>query len=186
MRHWRSRRSPRTPELCRGPEIKGDHFGSIQSRRYHPEVSTTPSTKIAEVRRTHAKLIRFGAVSAFNVLFGQILLFATQVAMGLSPVPANVFSVTVGTVPAYFLSRHWVWNRRGNHRIMKEVIPFWALALLGFALSTAAVWFVDTRWDPVPLVINLTNLAAFGLIWMAKFFVLDRVLFNTEEATAVS
>jgi len=69
---------------------------------------------------------------------------------------------------------------------MKEVIPFWALALLGFALSTAAVWFVDTRWDPVPLVINLTNLAAFGLIWMAKFFVLDRVLFNTEEATAVS
>jgi putative flippase GtrA len=149
-------------------------------------VLTTLSTKTAELRRTHAKLIRFGAVSAFNVLFGQILLFSTQVAMGLSPVPANVFSVTVGTIPAYFLSRHWVWNRRGNHRIMKEVVPFWALALLGFALSTVAVWFVDTRWDPEPLVINLTNLVAFGSIWMAKFFVLDRVLFSAEEATAVS
>jgi hypothetical protein len=69
---------------------------------------------------------------------------------------------------------------------MKEVVPFWALALLGFALSTVAVWFVDTRWDPEPLVINLTNLVAFGSIWMAKFFVLDRVLFSAEEATAVS
>lgn len=148
---------------------------------------TTLSAKVTDVRRTHgAKLIRFGAVSAFNVLFGQALLFSAQVAMSLSAVPANVFSVTVGTIPAYVLSRYWVWNRRGKNRIMKEVIPFWTLALAGFALSTAAVWFVDTRWDPAPLVINLTNLVAFGVIWMAKFFVLDRVLFNAEEATAVS
>lgn len=150
-------------------------------------MSTTLSAKVADVRRAHgAKLVRFGAVSAFNVLFGQALLFSAQVAMGMSPVPANIFSVTLGTVPAYVLSRYWVWNKRGKNRIMKEVVPFWTLALLGFALSTAAVWFVDNRWDPLPVVINLTNLVAFGVIWMAKFVVLDRVLFTTEEAAAVS
>lgn len=150
-------------------------------------VLTTISARLTDVRRTHgAKLIRFGAVSAFNVVFGQVLLFSAQLAMGLSPVPANIFAVTLGTIPAYVLSRYWVWNKRGKNRIVKEVIPFWTLALLGFALSTAAVWFVDTRWDPSPVAINLTNLVAFGVIWMAKFVVLDKILFNGEEATAIS
>lgn len=138
---------------------------------------------MARIRQKHgAKLIRFGAVSAFNVAFGQVLLFTAQVAMGLSPVPANVFSVSLGAIPAYVLSRYWVWNKRGKNRIVREIIPFWTLALLGFTLSTAAVWFVDTRWDPSPVLINLTNLAAFGVVWLAKFFVLDRFLFKTEEA----
>ena len=148
---------------------------------------TTLTAKVTDVRRRHgAKLIRFGAVSAFNVVFGQALLFSAQVAMGLPPVPANTLAVTLGTIPAYLLSRYWVWNKRGKNHFMKEVLPFWTLTLLGFALSTAAVWFVDTRWDPAPLVINLTSLVAFGVIWTAKFFVLDRVLFSTDEATAAS
>lgn len=132
-----------------------------------------------------AKLVRFGAVSAFNVVLGQILLFTTQVALDWSAVAANIFAVSVGAVPAYLLSRYWVWEKRGKNRIMREVVPFWTLALIGFALSTLAVWYVDTRWDVGPLVINLTNLAAFGIVWVAKFSILDRVLFRSEEAPAL-
>lgn len=133
-----------------------------------------------------AKLVRFGAVSAFNVLFGQVLLLAAQVALGLEPVAANVVSVTVGAVPAYYLSRYWVWNKRGRSHFIREVVPFWTLTVVGFALSTLAVWYVDTTWDVGPLGINLTSLAAFGVVWMAKFAILDRVLFKVEEAPALS
>lgn len=130
------------------------------------------------------KLVRFGAVSAFNVILGQILLFGAQVLVSWPPVVANVFSVSVGAVPAYVLSRYWVWEKRGKNHVMREVVPFWTLALIGFALSTAAVWYVDTRWSPTPLMINLTNLTAFGVVWLAKFVILDRVLFRTEEPLA--
>lgn len=133
-----------------------------------------------------AKLVRFGAVSAFNVVLGQILLFTTQVALDWSAVAANIFAVSVGAVPAYLLSRYWVWEKRGKNRIMREVVPFWTLAVIGFALSTLAVWYVDTRWDVGPLVINLTNLAAFGIVWVAKFSILDRVLFRSEEPPALT
>lgn len=133
-----------------------------------------------------AKLVRFGAVSAFNVVLGQILLYTTQVALDWSAVAANIFAVSVGAVPAYLLSRYWVWEKRGKNRIMREVVPFWTLALIGFALSTLAVWYVDTRWDVGPLVINLTNLAAFGIVWVAKFSILDRVLFRSEEPPALT
>lgn len=133
-----------------------------------------------------AKLIRFGAVSAFNVLLGQMLLYGGQVALGLPPVVANVTAASLGAIPAYLLSRYWVWEKRGKNQIMREVVPFWTLALIGLAVSTAAVWYVDVRWDASPLMVNLTNLLAFGLVWLAKFFVLDRVLFKTEEAAAIS
>lgn len=132
-----------------------------------------------------AKLIRFGAVSAFNVVLGQILLLTSQVALDWPPVAANIFAVSVGAVPAYLLSRYWVWDKRGKNRFMREVIPFWTLALIGFAISTLAVWYVDTSWTVGPLAVNLTNLAAFGVVWVAKFAILDRVLFGSAEAPAL-
>lgn len=148
-------------------------------------VPTTLTDSIGRIRSQHgSKLLRFGAVSAFNVLFGQILLYGAQVVLEWSPVASNVFSVAVGTIPAYVLSRYWVWSKRGKNHFLREVLPFWILAFIGFALSTTAIWFVDTRWDPSPLMVNLTSLAAFGLVWAAKFVVLDRILFKPEEAPA--
>ena len=142
---------------------------------------------IERIRREHGtKLIRFGAVSAFNVLFSQVLLYAAQTALEMPPVAANVATVAVGTIPAYLLSRYWVWQKKGKSHWMKEVLPFWVLTFIGFALSTAAVWFVADRWDPAPIVINLTNLAAFGVVWLSKFVILDRILFKTEEAATAA
>jgi putative flippase GtrA len=127
------------------------------------------------------KLIRFGAVSAFNVVFGQSLLYGAQTVLEWTAVGSNVFSVTVSAIPAYLLSRYWVWQKRGKNHLMKEVLPFWSLAVLGFVLSTASVWFVEQQWDPQPLFINLTNLAAFGVVWVSKFFILDKYLFRIDE-----
>lgn len=140
---------------------------------------------LSTLRARHgAKLLRFGAVSAFNVVFGQFVLYGAQVVIGWPPVAANVFAVSVGAVPAYLLSRYWVWEKKGKSHFMREVVPFWSLAVLGFAISTTAVWWVDSQFAASPWVINLTNLTAFGIVWMAKFVILDRVLFKPEEATA--
>ena len=135
--------------------------------------------------RHGVKLLRFGAVSAFNVVFAQAVLYLSQVALQTSPVTANTISVCVGAVPAYYLSRHWVWEKRGRSHLMREVVPFWALTVLGFALSTTAVWYVDRRFDAAPLVVNLTSLMSFGVVWLAKFFVMDRILFKPGQAPAV-
>lgn len=129
--------------------------------------------------------MRFGAVSAFNVVLGQVVLYGAQVTFDWSPVGANVFSVSLGAIPAYVLSRYWVWEKRGRNHLMREVVPFWSLALLGFAISTTAVWWVDAHFATEPWVINLTNLVAFGILWVTKFVILDRVLFKPQEAPAV-
>ncbi|HUG07750.1 MAG TPA: GtrA family protein [Acidimicrobiia bacterium] len=140
----------------------------------------------ARLRDSHGrKLIRFAAVSAFNVLAGQAMLYGAQVLLGWPAVQANVVSVCLGAVPAYLLSRYWVWEKRGRNRVLGELVPFWTLALVGFVASTTAVWYVDTHWAASPVVVNLANLTAFGMVWLVKFFVLDHFLFGPERAPAV-
>jgi putative flippase GtrA len=81
-----------------------------------------------------AKLLRDGGVSAFNVAFGQSLLLATQTVIGLAAVASNIVSVAVSAGPAYFLSRSWVWKKRGKNHFVQEIMPFWTLTFAGFLL----------------------------------------------------
>jgi putative flippase GtrA len=88
--------------------------------------------------------------------------------------------VTLACIPSYLLNRYWVWGKRGRNHFWREVFPFWAMAALGLVLSTIFVWFVDQRTD-VTLFLMAANLSAFGLLYIAKFLVLDRVLFKVAD-----
>lgn len=136
------------------------------------------------IRQRHgAKLLRFGAVSAFNVVFGQSLLLGAQTLMGWPPVVANLFAVCISAIPAYLLNRYWVWQKRGKNHFFREVLPFWSLAILGLALSTFSVWYVEGNVSSHPIAINLANLVAFGVVWISRFVILDRFLFRQEPLT---
>lgn len=141
--------------------------------------------RLDALRREYlGKGLRYLAVSAFNVVFGQALLFGFQTVGGFEPVAANMAAVSISAVPAYLLSRYWVWNVSGKSNWLTEIAPFWGLTILGFALSTLAVQGVTAYYDgdPPPLLVNVTNLSAFGVMWVAKFFVLDKWLFAAKAA----
>ena len=123
------------------------------------------------------KLLRLCGVSVFNLVFGQSLLFFFHSVMDWPGWIANVLSVVISAVPAYLLSRHWVWQKRGRNSFRTEVLPFWSMALLGLLISTAAVAFVDGRFDGA-LPVQLASVGSFGFVWVIKFFLLDRVIWK--------
>jgi putative flippase GtrA len=125
------------------------------------------------------KGVKFLTVSAFNVVFGQCLLVLANAGFGWSFVPSNFFAVGISAGPAYVLSRYWVWQKRGKSHFWKEVVPFWGLAFLGLVISTILVAMAENYSD-MTLVLMGTNLLAFGCVWVAKFFILDRVLFRQD------
>lgn len=124
-----------------------------------------------------ARLARYGAVSAIGVLVTQVTLLLCVIALGMASASANVVAVTTGAVPSYLINRAWVWQRRDSHSLGREVLPFWAMALAGLALSTFTVAWADRQFDGAPLALSLANISAFGVLWSAKFVVLDKVLF---------
>lgn len=127
------------------------------------------------------KLFRYSMVSVVGVTCGQTTLTICTAVLGWPGVPANLVAVTAGAIPSYLLNRYWVWEKSGPNSFRTEILPFWIMSLLGLLLSTIAVAYAEDRWGSPSLAINIANLAGFGVLWIAKFLILDRVLFAPER-----
>jgi putative flippase GtrA len=136
------------------------------------------------VRRNYGrKVSRFLLVSAFNVVFGQSLLILAHSWFEWSFAVSNVAAVAISAGPAYILARYWVWEKRTKNHLVKEVLPFWGLAFFGLIVSTIAAAIANTYTD-AQIVLNLVNLGSFGVIWVFKFFILDRFMFGKHHPAA--
>jgi len=131
------------------------------------------------------KASRFLVVSAFNVVLGQSLLVLTHSWLGWAFTVSNAAAVALSAGPAYILTRYWVWEKWSKNMLVKEVLPFWGVAFFGLIFSTVAARFAGTYTD-AQLALNLVNLAAFGLIWVFKLFLFDRLMFGGHHHTLKS
>jgi len=153
---------------------------------YSLRVMTTTSTPVAGeesflagvIESIKDKGLKYMAVSVVNVVLGGALLFAFQVEM--TPVLANACAIAVGSVPAYYMSRIWVWGKSGKSHFKKEVLPFWIFVAAGFILSTFAISIADNHTHN-KVVILFVQLASFGVLWVLRFFLFDK-LFHVEIA----
>ena len=130
------------------------------------------------------KLVRYSMVSVVAVAISQAVLAVCYGVLDWSARVANITAVCVSAVPAYYLNRAWAWGKRGRSHLLKEIVPFWAMALLGLVLSTwatdAAESYAVARWSSrlvQTVIVMAASLAAFGVLWVAKFAILNRYLF---------
>lgn len=120
---------------------------------------------------------RYAVVSAVSLVTGHLLLYGFHVWMAIDPVPANLFSTASNTVLVFGASRRWVWNVDGRIDLRREVMPFAAFAVVGLAVSTLFVGAVAATIGE-GLWVNAANLAGFGTVWLARFFVIDRWMYR--------
>ena len=155
---------------------------------------TAPGGAVALVTRALAtleerrpewyRLLRFGGVSAVVTPTTLVILWALHALADWPAWQANLTAVSAGAAPAYVLNRYWVWGRSGHNRLWGEILPFWAITLVGGAASTLAVDAAG-RWDHSGLLV-LVNLGTYGALWLFKFFILDRFLWPSDPAGAVA
>ena len=88
--------------------------------------------------------------------------------------------MAVSSIPSYLLNRAWVWGRKGNHDWLREVLPVWVFAFAGLGLSVIFVYFA-TKWSDTQVVVSFANLSAFGILWVARYILLDQLLFTALE-----
>jgi putative flippase GtrA len=133
--------------------------------------------------------LKYSAVSIVNVAIGQGLLILFSAILHIRPSVSNILAVSLSAVPAYYLTRAWVWGKTGKSHLYKEVLPFWGFAFAGLILSTVSVSLATNilgitdvppadRTTIEKLVPNIANMLAFGVLWIVKFFVLDAYIFG--------
>jgi putative flippase GtrA len=127
---------------------------------------------------------KYAGVSVINVIIGQGLIITFHGILGWNQTLSNALAVCISAVPAYYLSRAWVWGKKGKSHFRKEVLPFWTFVVLGLVLSTslvAAAGAITGTTDSTDLTTaqkllpNVVNLAAFGILWVIRFFLMDKL-----------
>ncbi len=126
--------------------------------------------------------MRYLAVSVFNTVFSQSLLFTANSIWGWGGGWSNAFAAIVASIPAYLLSRAWVWEKSGSHSMAKEVVPFWVITFIGLGVSTLAAELADRQFGS-GIWVNLASLTAYFVVWIAKFLLLDK-LFSSDDSPA--
>ena len=129
------------------------------------------------------KMTRYAMVSIVSVPVG-LAGIPLGLALGLTPGWALVFGNTLGAVPSYWLNRSWVWGKGGRSHLVKEILPFWIISLVGVAFSG---WFGHIagtyahhhhiKGAGLAALLDGANLAAFGILWVAKYIIFNQVLF---------
>ncbi len=133
---------------------------------------------------TGQKLFRYSMASVVAVIVSNMFLLLFIGVINMGEVLASTLATTIAAVPSYEMNRKWAWGKTGKSHLMKEVVPFWALALLGWAFSTLAVWAMgryakahNFSHEAKTLAILVVYFGAFGVLWVAKFVIFNRVMF---------
>lgn len=130
------------------------------------------------------KLFRYSVASAVAVVISLTLEVIFNGAIGLSAWISATLATGISAVPNYEMNRKWAWGKTGRSHLWKEVVPFWSLAFLGWGLSTIAVAIMEsyTKHHHVTHLwstfwIAFVYVGAFGLLWVGKFIIFNKVLF---------
>ena len=124
------------------------------------------------VRRLTA--LRYVLVSVLNLVNHQVVLFLGHSVWGLSGGWANALAATVSAVPAYLLSKRWVWKSEGNYSLRDEIVPFWGIAVLGLVVSSLMAEAADRLFGS-GLAVAVGSLIGYVIVWILKFVLLERM-----------
>lgn len=96
----------------------------------------------------------------------------------------STLSTAIAAIPNYYMNRLWAWGKTGKSHLIKEVLPFWGLAFLGWALSTLAVFEMDRvashhhfTHPQKTIAVEIVYVAAFGVLWVGKFIIFNKLMF---------
>ena len=148
----------------------------------------TPSGLMALAKTEGGRrAIRYTATSGICVVITQVQIIVFLNGFHWRPVPSNLAATMLTSIPAFALNKYWVWGKRGRAHMRREVLPFWAFTVAGWALSTGAVALVSHVGEPQSLTRTLSvmaaNIAGFGILWVLKYLFLDKIMFGPDHHT---
>lgn len=130
------------------------------------------------------KLFKYSMASVVAVILSNLLLALFVGVINMGEVLASTLATTISAFPSYEMNRKWAWGKSGKSHMVKEVLPFWGLALLGLLASDGAVYLAGkyakhhhlTHVHKTELVLAV-YFGAFAVLWVGKFLIFNSVMF---------
>jgi putative flippase GtrA len=131
------------------------------------------------------KLLRYSASSVVSVIVSVSFLVLFDGVFGWGAVVSSTLATAIATVPSYRMNRRWAWGKSGRGHLLREILPFWVLAFIGWAFSTYSVKLTESALASnhsmahfeKTAIVALVYLGAFGILWIGKFIIFNKVMF---------
>lgn len=167
--------------------------------RYCFGVKLSPAALLEHIRSPEGrKKLRYAGISVVFVPLGQITIqllgryafLEPQLINGVMKdnpnfTKASIASAAILTLPNFFANKYFVWRDTNKDNLKTQVAVFWVAAMLGVTLATLLTFFVERAVKGTDLgalvesaAVFVAQLGGFGLVWVARFLVLDRWLFK--------
>jgi putative flippase GtrA len=138
-------------------------------------------------------MFRYSMASVVALVTSVVCLAIFVGPLGTSAWLGSTLATAIATVPSYYLNRRWAWGKDGKSHFWREVMPFWVLAFIGWGFSTLCSHLAENyakSHDYSHLArtgtVTLVYIAAFGVLWVGKFVIFNKVVFihHGEQADA--
>lgn len=171
-----------------------DRGGAVAQRARHRHRRSRRDRLLhrGRLRRRLPQLVRYGAVSFGSIVLTELLLYLLYGLAHLASAPeCSVMASVAAAIPTYVLYRRYVWKVGRRARMLQEVAPFWIVTGAGIALSTlgvAAAVSLLPALGPHQHVLRAAavdgaSILSFGVLWLARFCVLNRFVFAGAHAS---
>lgn len=140
-------------------------------------------SSVSFVKDNRLKLLKYCGVAAIGVPIGLFVYALFLWGTDWNAAWANFAATLVMVGPNYVMNRYWVWAKNDTNRLWGEIVPFAVMALIGLVVSTIAAGVAESL-GAGSVMLLIVNLLSFGVVWVGKFFVLDKFLFG-HHPTAV-
>jgi putative flippase GtrA len=173
-------------------DMNGLALGVIRTPEPTPRPRTTQPWILESMMRNLSdrqrdsvwRVIRFGSVSAISTVVGIVSL---AIFIGLLDYPviwSNMLAKAIAVIPAFELSRRWVWAESGERSILRQAVPFALLSFAGLILSTFAVHLAGDATAHSSRLIHtaaaeLASIGSYVPLLLFQFMLCDRVLFRS-------
>jgi putative flippase GtrA len=150
-------------------------------------VKLSPAPLVDYIRSPEGrKKLRYASVSVIFVPVGQALLQLLARLCGSFTV-ASLLSAAILTPPNFFANKLYVWKVTSKDNQRTQMAIFWVAAMLGVTFATSLTYVVDQltvhQTDLVRgMAVIAAQLTGFGVVWVARFLLLDRWLFRITHA----
>lgn len=133
-----------------------------------------------DVSNAQRRFLRYSSLSLVTVPAGYSLLL---LAHSVWDINAGLLNLLVGltlTIPSFVLYRRFVWRDRGG-RFCAELFSFWQTVMLSALAPSAAIAIADAWFESGGLILVLAGISTQGVVFLARYFWLDRVTFSAGE-----
>lgn len=134
--------------------------------------------------RTLRRIGRYFVTSGLATVLSEAALLACYASGALGATSAAVVANLAGAIPSYLLSRYWIWPEADRAHVGRQVGLYWMTSLVSTVVSTATTGFAGYLLRGMPDstlrdgLVGLTYVGTYGLLWLAKFVVYQRVVFR--------